>query len=94
MQNQNADQYVPEPIMPYIKKLEGAPAERAMLTSAWNNMPLNYVPSHDQNFKLPSSCVDIMPITGIEGFGSSSDLLRIVILFLIVALIYYLLNQN
>lgn len=94
MQDQNVYQYVPAPIMPGIRKLEGAQIERAMLVSGWNDEQLNYVPSHDPNFRKPIQCVPIMPANGIEGFGSSSDLLRIVILFLIIALIFYLVKQD
>lgn len=94
MQDQNVYQYVPAPIMPGIRKLGGVQAERAMLVSGWDDKPLNYVPSHDPNFGKPVKCIPIMPANGMEGFGSSSDLLRIVILFLIIALIYYLVKQD
>ena len=69
------------------KHLEGAPLEKVMTGQ------LNYVPTHDPNFSKPLECVPIYPITGlVEGFtfNSKSNILRLVILFLIGALIYYL----
>lgn len=94
MSNNPVLQQVPPPIMPGIRRLAGVPPERVVLVPGWNDQPLNYVPSHDPNFGKPLPCVPIMPANGlVEGFGSSSDLLRIVILFLIIALVYYLVQQ-
>lgn len=51
-----------------------------------DNLGLNYVPSHDPNFGRQDKCIPIM-----EGFsGSTNNLLRIIILFLIIALVYNL----
>jgi len=73
------------------KHLEGAPLEKVMPDQ------LNYVPTNDPNFSKPLACVPIYPVTGIvEGFtfNSTSNILRLVILFLIGALIYYLVTSN
>ena len=90
--NENVFKYVSPPIMPGVRRLARAPNEQVVVDL---HEPLaNFIPSHVQGYNKRQCGVPMMSErgSGIEAFGSSGMLWRLIIFIIIVLIIYKLMQ--